>query len=172
MLASEKQECFQGERPELGTGAMKVHKETMTGLKSKTNHKVFVNPACGESYFRHNAMPSLLSEIWGPFPCSWQINIQAGIWFVHTRECERHIYHLALDVRVLNWNYIIDEVVRRSQYELEHQRKVYIKNISLESVFNLGNMTYMTETKWKRIIIIIKVNIKWGHSKQERNLIT
>lgn len=26
MVASEKQECFQGERSELGTGAMKVHK--------------------------------------------------------------------------------------------------------------------------------------------------
>lgn len=129
MVASEKQECFQGERSELGTGALlwKFIKETTTGLKSKTNHKIFVKPACGESCFRHYVMPSLLSGIWGPFPCFWQINIQAGVWFVCTRECERYIYHLALDVRVLNWNYIIDEVIRRSQYELEHQRKVYIK---------------------------------------------
>lgn len=116
-----------GRGQSLGQELWKFIKETTTGLKSKTNHKIFVKPACGESCSRHYVMPSLLSGIWGPFPCFRQINIQAGIWFVCTRECERYIYHLALDVRVLNWNYIIDEVIRRSQYELEHQRKVYIK---------------------------------------------
>lgn len=47
--------------------------------------------------------------------------------FFFTREYERYIDHLGLDVRAINWNYIIDEVMRRSQYELEHQRKTYLK---------------------------------------------
>lgn len=157
-------------RSELGMGAFT--KESTTGLKSKTNHKTFVKPVCEESCFRHNVMPSLLSGIWGPFPCFWQINISCRDMICsYSREYERYIYYLGLDVRTINWNYIIDEVIRRSQYELAYQRKVYIKNLPSESVFNLRNMTYMKGRKWKRIIII-KVNIKWGHPKQERNLIT
>lgn len=90
--------------------------------------RLFVKPACGESYFRHNVMPSLLSGIWGPFACFWQINIQAGLEYLFAQgNVKGMLGILALDVRVLNWNYIIDEVIRRSQYELEHQRKVYIK---------------------------------------------
>ena len=46
---------------------------------------------------------------------------------------ERHIYHLALEVRTINWNYIIDEVTADLSSEaLELEDAIYIAIVTLK----------------------------------------
>jgi hypothetical protein len=53
---------------------------------------------------------------------------QAGIRFFFTREYERYIYHLGLDVRATTEITLLMKLLE-DHYELEHQRNVYIKKI-------------------------------------------